>query len=184
MKLGPLRLISGEVAVALGLLFTTMSFSYGPTSSPPTLNPPIDYIRGLILDTQEFNALGQRVYIFEDQEIQMFTQMQTQVFQSSMRFSGPGGMFIPPVPVAYYRIAGLMLRALAADKGRLAGGIKLLDVTLDLSKSADALRGLADDYEEMDDNAGTFAIIEQVNDSWSFRQRFWNQVARQSGGGY
>ena len=158
-----------------------MSFSYGPSSSPPTLNPPIDYIRGLVADTQEFNAQGQPIFIFSDQEIQMFTQMQTQVFQSSMFYSGPAGMYIPPTPPDYYRIAALMLDALSANKARLASIKKLLDVQLDSSDAAIQLRLTAEEYRDISDNGGAFAIIEQVNDYWSFADRFWKQVQRQQG---
>jgi hypothetical protein len=158
-----------------------MSFSYGPTSSPPTLNPPIDYIRGLIADTQEFDAEGNQAYIWNDQEIQMFTQMQASTFQSSQFYSGPTGQYVPPTPVAYLRVAAYMLQAMAANKARLASVQKLLDVTLDPSKAAAALNKQAQAYLEMDDNTGAFFIIEQVNDMWSFRDRFWKQVQRQSG---
>jgi len=158
-----------------------MSFSYGPTSSPPTLNPPIDYIRGLIADTVQYNAAGQQVNIWADEEIQMFTQMQTATFQSSMFYSGPAGQFVPPTPAAYLRIAAYMLQAQAASKAKLASVQKLLDVTLDPSKAADALRTQAQTYLDMDDNTGAFVIAEQVNDMWSFRDRFWKQVQRQSG---
>lgn len=169
--------VSGLAAVSCFL----MSFSYGPTSSPPTLNPPIDYIRGLIADTVEFDANGNPIYVWNDQEIQMFTQMQTATFQSSMFYSGPAGQFVPPTPAAYLRIAAYMLNAMAANKAKLASVQKLLDVTLDPSKASAALRAQAQEYLEMDDNTGAFVIAEQVNDMWSFRDRFWKQVQRQSG---
>jgi hypothetical protein len=160
------------------------TFSYGPTSSPPTLNPPIDYVRLLIADTVEFDAQGNPVYIFADQEIQAMTKLQTSTFQSSMFFSGPAGRFIPPTPVAYLRVAAYLLQSMAANKAKLASVQKLLDVTLDPSKAAAALNKQAQAYLDMDDNTGAFFIAEQVNDMWSFRDRFWKQVQRQSGGGY
>jgi hypothetical protein len=189
MRRHTLRLISGEVAAAVlaSLIFCGVAmggtFSYGPSSSPPTLNPPIDYIRGLIADTVEYDAKGNRIYIWSDQEIQMFTQMQTSTFQSSQFFSGPAGRFVAPTPVAYLRVAAYMLNAQAANRSKMAGVEKLLDVTLDLAKASDALRTQAQEYLEMDDNTGAFFIAEQVNDMWSFRDRFWKQVQRQSGGG-
>lgn len=157
------------------------TFSYGPTSSPPTLNPPIDYLRLLIADTVEFDASGNPVYIFADQELQAMTQLQTSTFQSSMFYSGPAGQFVPPTPPAYLRIAAYLLQAMAANKARLASVQKLLDVTLDPSKAAAALNKQAQAYLDMDDNTGAFFIAEQVNDMWSFRDRFWKQVQRQSG---
>ena len=77
------------------------TFSYGPSSSPPTINPPIDYIRGLVSDTVEFAPDGVTpVYIFSDQEIQMFTAMQSQAlgWQSTQYYSPPAGAFLPSAP--------------------------------------------------------------------------------------
>jgi hypothetical protein len=174
------RLVLGGGGLAAAAL-CLMSFSYGPTNSPPTSNPPIDYVRLLISDTQQFNAAGQPVYIFEDQEIQMFTQLQATVFQSSQFYSGPAGQYIPPSPVSYLRVAALALDAIASNKARLASIKKLLDVQLDSSDAAIQLRATAAEYRTVDDDAGAFAIIEQVNNMWSFRDRFWKQVQRQSG---
>ncbi len=165
----------------LAALLFLMSFSYGPTSSPPTINPQIDYIRGLVFDTQEYNAAGQQIYVWEDQEILMYEQLQTQTFQSSMFYSGPAGQFIPPVPIDYYRVAGIMLLALASNKAKLASIEKILDVQVDSSKAAAALKEQGQAYLDLSDNSGAFAIIEQVNDYWSFSDRFWKQVQRQQG---
>jgi hypothetical protein len=176
-----MRLISGEVAVWLFFGALALSFSYGPAASPPTLNPPIDFIRGLVFDTQQFNAQGGRGYIWEDQEILMYSQMSTQVFQSSMFYSGPAGQFIPPQPPDYYRVAGVMLQALSANKAALSSIEKVLDVQVDASKAAVVLQKTAQSYFDMSDNFGAFAIIEQVNDYWSFSDRFWKQVQRQQG---
>ena len=159
------------------------TFTYGPSSSPPTINPPIDYVRGLIADTQEFAANGTTpAYIFSDQEITMFTQMQ-QAFgwQSSMFYSPPAGQFLPSAPSNYLRIAATMLRSIASNKARLASIQQLLDVKLDPSKAAKALNDQAQAYLDMDDNSGAVAIIEQCNDYFSYRDRFWKQVQRQSG---
>lgn len=159
-----------------------MSFSYGPLQSPPTLNPGIDYPRLLISDTQQFAADGiTPIYIFEDQEITAFTNIVGLNFQSSMFYSGPAGANLPTSPVSYLRIAALALDSLAANKSRLASVKKLLDVQLDSSDAAIQLRATAAQYREVDDDAGAFAIIEQVNDYWSFSDRFWKQVQRQSG---
>ena len=160
------------------------TFSYGPSSSPPTINPPIDYIRGLVSDTVEFAPDGVTpVYIFSDQEIQMFTAMQSQAlgWQSTQYYSPPAGAFLPSAPTGYLRIAATILNALASNKSRLASIKKLLDVQLDSSDAAIQLRDTAQMYLDMDDNSGAVAIIEMVNDYFSFRDRFWKQVQRQSG---
>ena len=160
------------------------TFSYGPSSSPATINPPIDYIRGLVSDTVEFAPDGVTpVYIFSDQEIQMFTQMQYSAlgWQSTQFYSPPAGAFLPSAPTGYLRIAATMLNALASNKSRLASIKKLLDVQLDSSDAAIQLRDTAQMYLDMDDNSGAVAIIEMVNDYFSFRDRFWKQVQRQSG---
>jgi hypothetical protein len=159
------------------------TFSYGPSSSPPTINPPIDYVRGLIADTQQFAPDGvTSAYIFSDQEITMFTQMQSAfAFQSSMFYSPPAGLPLPSSPSNYLRIAATMLRSIASNKARLASIQQLLDVKLDASKAQVALEAQAQAYIDMDDNSGAFAIVEQCNDYFSYRDRFWKQVQRQSG---
>ena len=180
MRAAIARLVSGR-GIGLAAAGLLMRLTYGPTSSPPTLNPPIDYVRGLVFDTNQFNAAGGRGYIWADEEIQMYTQMQTQTFQSSMFYSGPGGQFVPPQPPDYYRIAGVMLQALSANKAALASIEKVLDIQVDSSKAAAALQKTAQNYFDMSDNFGAFAIIEQVQDYWSFSDRFWKQVQRQQG---
>lgn len=162
--------------VFLGIMATgTFSYNFGA-------NPPIDYVRLLISDTQQFAADGTTpIYIFADQEIQSFTALQATIFQSGMFYSGPAGAYIPSTPVSYLRVAALALDSLAANKARLASIKKLLDVQLDSSDAAIQLRATAEEYRTVDDNAGAFAIIEQVNDYWSFSDRFWKQVQRQQG---
>lgn len=154
------------------------TFSYGMGS-----NPPIDWIRGLISDTQQFASDGTTpVYIFSDQEITMFTNMQASFgWQSTQFYTPPGGQFLPSQPTAWLRIAATMLRSIAANKARLASIQQMLDVKLDASKAAAALEAQAQAYMDMDDNSGAVAIIEWCNDYFSFRDRFWKQVQRQSG---
>ena len=145
-------------------------------------NPPIDYPRLLCSDTvQNDPATGQRVYAFADQEIQAATQIEMQVWQSGQFFSPPAGVGAlnnPPYP--WRRIAATLLDALAANQARLQIIAKLLDVTIN-PKAADAMRAQAAALREADDNSGAFIIIEQVNDVFSFRDRFWKQVQRQQG---
>jgi hypothetical protein len=165
----------------LAALVFLMSFSYGPNSSPPTLNPAIDYPRLLISDTQQFDPKGNQIYIFQDQEILAMYNIVQANFQSSMFYSPPAGRNLPASPVSYLRVAAYLLNAVAANKARLASIKKLLDVQLDSSDAAIQLRETAQQYLDMDDNAGAFAIIEMCNDYFSFRDRFWKQVQRQSG---
>lgn len=147
--------------------------SYGGGS-----NPTIDYPRLLIADTDPLKQ------IFSDSEINSAYQIQASFFQSSQFFTPPAGRLVPQSPVSYLRVAALLLDSLASNNARLAGVIKLLDVQLDLSKAAQALRDQAKAYRDTDDNAGAFAIIEQCPTSWSISERFWAQVQRQQGTGF
>ena len=166
--------------LALGVLLMG-TFSYGPNSSPPTSNPMIDYPRLLVSDTEQFDANGNQIYIFSDQEILNMYQIMATNFQSSMFYSPPAGQNLPQSPVSYLRVAAYLLNSVAANKSKLASIQQLLDVKQDPSKAAQELRATAKQYLDMDDNAGAFAIIEQCNDYFSFRDRFWKQVQRQSG---
>lgn len=152
-----------------------MSFSYGFGA-----NPPIDYPRLLISDTVDVG------HIFEDSEITAATNIQAGTFQSSQFWSGAAssGAYLPTQPVSYLRIAALLLDSLASNKARLSAVTQLLDVHMDPSKAAKALSDQATKYREVDDDSGAIMIIEQVNDVFSFRDRFWKQVQRQSGGGF
>lgn len=149
-----------------------MSFSYGSGS-----NPSIDYVRLLVADTDPATP------IFEDSEIATAFSINSATFQSSMLYSGQGGANLPSTPSNYLRAAALLLRALAANKARLASVQGVLDVKQNPAAAAKALNDLAQAYFDMDDNSGAFFIAEQVNTVFSFRDRFWNQVQRQSGGG-
>jgi hypothetical protein len=149
------------------------SFSYNFCNGTQNM---IDFVRLLISDTQPVN------YIFADQEIMGAYQIQMSQFQSAQFFSPPQGQNLPSSPVSYLRVAALLLDSLAANKARLASIKQLLDVKLDSSDASIQLRATAAEYRQVDDDAGAFFIIEQVNDEWSFRDRFWKQVQRQSGG--
>ncbi len=164
MKITPFRLGGGGAAFLL-----LMSFSYQLGA-----NPAIDYPRLLISDTQSVN------HIFEDEEINSAAQIQSLQFQSSQFYSVAAGNNLPSTPVSYLRIAALLLDALAANKSRLASIKQLLDVKLDSSDAAIQLRATAAEYRDVEDNSGAFMIIEQVNDIWSFQERFRKTVQRQS----
>lgn len=157
-----------------------MSFSYQFGA-----NPTIDYPRMLISDTQQFAADGTtRIYIFEDSEISSAQVIVTLPFQSSMFYSGTAGANLPASPTNYLRCAALLLNSIAANKSRLASIKQLLDVKLDSTDAAEQMRETAQMYLDMDDNSGAFFIAEQVNTVWAFKDRFWSQVQRQSGGGF
>jgi hypothetical protein len=151
----------------------TMAFSYQFGA-----NPQIDYPRLLISDTQETN------HIFEDSEILMAYNIQASFFQSSMFYSPPAGQTVPLSPVSYLRIAALLLDSLAANKSRLSSITQLLDVHLSPNVAAKSLRDQAQAYRDTDDNSGAFVIIEQCSTTWSFQDRYFNQVQRQIGGGF
>jgi hypothetical protein len=146
-----------------------MAFTYDFTTAPL-----ISYVRLLIPDTDPANP------IFQDAEIQAFYFIQSQQFQSSMKYSGPAGQNLPSSPVSYLRVAALALGTLAGNSARLSAVIGLLDVKLDPSKASDMLRAQAAEYRAIDDDAGAFAIIEQCTTSWGFIDRYWSQVQRQS----
>jgi hypothetical protein len=155
------------------------TFSYGFGS-----NSIIDPIRMLISDTQQYGPDGSTpAWIFADQEIQMAYAVQAGTWQSGQRWSPPTGQqTLPSVPVSPFRVAAILLESLASNKARLASIASMLDVRLGNDKAAQELRALAKQYRQNDDESGAFAIIEQVNDVFSFRQRFWKEVQRQQAG--
>lgn len=166
-------------------------FTYGINTGSP--NPPIDWLRLLVADTVEFGEDGTTpIYIFSDQELTAMTQVVQAQFQSSMFYSTPSGAtgggtmgsYLPALPIPFYRIAGMLLMSIAANKARLSSVLKLLDVTLDPARAAKALKDQADSYFEQDDNSGALMIIEQVNNSWSFADRMFKQWQRQGQGGF
>lgn len=122
-------------------------------------------------------------HIFEDSEIMAATAITANIWQSAQFYTPPSGVSaLPTTPVSYYRIAALLLDAIASNKARLASITQILDVKLDPSKAAKALQDQANQYREIDDNSGAFVLIEQVNDQFSFVDRFWKQIQRQTAG--
>lgn len=145
-------------------------------------NPAIDYPRMLVSDTVQFDANSNPIFAFYDEEIQSATNIEMAVWQSGMFWSGPTGLTnLPNTPIPWRRIAATLIDCLASNQARIAIISSQLDTKLnpgavkDMMAQAAALR-------EADDNAGSFAIIEQVNDWWSFTSRYWKTVQRQSGG--
>lgn len=154
-----------------------MSFSYNFGA-----NPPIDYPRLLISDTQQFAADGVTpIYVFEDAEITAATNIELAVWQSPQRYSAGGGTntLAGTNITPWRRIAATLLDSIAANKARLASITQLLDVKLSPQFAAKALREQAQALRDADDNSGAFVIIEQVNNQFAFRERFWKTIQRQ-----
>ena len=148
-------------------------------------NPPIDWVRLLVSDTQEFLPDGVTPgYIFSDQEITAAGQINQAIWQSGMFYTQPTGLpNLPSSPSNYFRAAATLLFSLSSNKARLSSIKQLLDVKLDASDAAIQLRETAQSYLDLDDSSGAFVIVEMVNDSFSFSDRFWKQVQRQQGVG-
>lgn len=149
-----------------------MSFTYDLAN-----NPTVAYIRLLIADTDEANQ------IFSDEEIMGAYAITASVFQSGAFYSGvpgTGRTTLPSSPVSYFRVAAVLLDALAANKSRLAGITKLLDVELSPAQAATALAKKAQEYRTVDDESGAFVVIEQCTTDWSFRDRFLKTVQRET----
>jgi hypothetical protein len=136
----------------------------------------------LIADTQQFGPDGiTPIFVFHDAEIQAFSAITSNVWQSSQFYGGTGGIAtLPNSPTNYYRIAAAMLFSLASNKARLASIKQILDVKLDSSDAAIQLRETAQSYIDLDENSGAFVVIETVSDTFSFRDRFFRQVQRQA----
>ncbi len=155
------------------------TYTYNPEDPGPN-----DYVRFLIPDTEFIPDVAPPRMIFSDQEIDMMFQIQqSSAFQSAQFFSGAQGRTLPSLPVSYYRVAAIGLDTLANNKAKLAGVLQLLDVKLQDSKSlSQALRDGAQAYRDLDDNSGSFVIIEQVQTDWAWRDRWIKQWMRQANG--
>ena len=146
-----------------------MSFTYDFETAPL-----ISYVRLLIPDTNAAQP------IYTDAEITAFYYLQQNVFQSSMRYSGPAGQYIPSSPVSYLRVAALAIQTLANNASRLSMVVGLLDVKLGGPQSAETLAARAADLRSIDDDSGAIFVIEQCLTQWGFIDRYWSQVQRQS----
>ena len=91
---------------------------------------------------------------------------------------------LPQIPIPYYRVAAIMLQSMAAQQAWPSAVTQLLDVKLNGPAAVKALQALAQSYIDLDNDSGAFMIIEQVNNDWSFRDRFWKQWQRQSAGSF
>ena len=157
---------------AAAALFFAMSFSYNFCNGT---QDNIDFPRFLTADTVDTG------HAFEDSEITGMYRMLTAQWQTGQFYAGTSGSNLPSSPVAYLRVAAYLLNSLAASPARLAGAVQILDVKMDLKANSEALAERAKSWLEIDDDAGAFAIIEQVNNEWSFIDRFWKTVQRQAG---
>lgn len=147
-----------------------MSFSYQFGA-----NPTIDAPRLLIADTDAANP------IFQDQEITLMYTIDTPVvFTAGQSQDGtiPRSFGTP----SFRRVAAGLLDALASNKARLAGTLKVLDIQIGLDKAATALQAQAKILRTVDDEAATFGFVEMVHDQFTWRERVWKQWLRKWGG--
>ena len=171
------RIICGCAALLLMAYVGTFSYQGGA-------NPPIDWIRLLVSDTQQFSPVDGTtpIFAFWDEEIQAATAIEMAVWQSGMFWSGPQGLpSLPNTPVPWRRIAATLIDSLASNQARLSIISQQLDTKLNAGAVKDMMAQAAA-LREADDNSGAFAIVEQTNDWWSFVDRYWKTVQRQSGG--
>ena len=73
---------------------------------------------------------------------------------------------------------------MASNASKLAMFTRILDVEMAPQNAAKMLREQAKQYRDTDDESGAFTIIEQVNNGWSLRDRYWAQIQRQQGQGF
>lgn len=153
-----------------------MAFSYDFD-----FNPAVAYIRLLLPDTVEDAA--KNLPVFQDAEIERLYTIQQMQFQSSMFFSPPAGRILPFAPVSLLRVAALGLDIIANNAAFTSLVTQLMDVKLSAKDASAMIAARANQYRQTDDEAGAFAIIEQVFTTWGFQDRFWRQTQRQMGGG-
>jgi hypothetical protein len=147
-------------------------------------NPPIDYPRLLISDTVQNDPNGNRIYAFEDSEIMAAQAIEQNVWMSPQYYSGTMGQAAEAnPPVSYRRVAATLLDSLAANQARLSIISGILDVKLN-AQAAKQMQAQAAYLRRVEDESGAFVIIEQVNDEWSFIDRYWKTIQRQSASTY
>lgn len=140
--------------------------------------PAISYVRLLVSDTDSTN------FVFSDAEVTAAFTIQQSQFQSAQFFTPPVGRNLPATPLSYLRVAALLLDAMASNSSKLAMFTRILDVEMAPQNAAKMLREQAKTYRETDDDSGAFFIIEQVNNGWALRDRYWAQIQRQQGQGF
>ncbi len=144
-----------------------MSFTYDLTNFPV-----ISTVRLLVFDTNAAQP------IFQDAEIQAALNVES-AQNVIIGLSGYTPVQPPPANIySYRRAAALLLRALAANKARLATISGLLDVKLSADRAADALNKTAQQYIDDEASAGFFSVAEMVNNNFSMRERLWKMLYR------
>ena len=149
-----------------------MSFTYDFQTAPA-----IATVRLLVGDTDILKP------IFNDDEINRFLYLNSSqaIYISSM--AAPSGS-VGPVPVqvySFYRAAADALDSMAATGAYLSSVESILDVKLNPGAAAKALHAQADAWREREDNSGSFAIAEMVNNQFQARERVWKQFLRLEG---
>ncbi len=143
-----------------------MAFTYDFTSSPT-----LSMVRLLVGDTVDAG------HIWEDAEINAVLQMES---SQGLFISLTGYSVTPPQVYSVRRAAAALLDGLAANKSRLSGAVKVLDISIDIGAAAKSLKDTAQNYRDTEADSGAFAIAEMVENSFTMRERFWNQIARQA----
>lgn len=146
-----------------------MSYTYDFTTAPL-----ISQVRMLVPDT------GPTTWIFNDAEVNQAIYMESSQGTYASGQSAAGASPIP-CPVQIYsvrRAAALLVDITAGSNARLAIIVQLLDVKLDASKAAAALRDYAKSLRDTEAMSGAFAIAEWVLDPFTARERVWKQMLR------
>ena len=146
-----------------------MSFTFDFTAALQ-----LSQVRMLIPDT---TAPG----IFSDDEINQFLFMESSQALYASGQSAPTAMYQSNyVPQVYSirRSAAMALDVLASRLSRQAAIESLLDVKQGCAAAAAQCRASATALREQEENLGSFAIAEMVNDAFSSRQRMYAQMLR------
>jgi hypothetical protein len=143
-----------------------MAFTYDFTSAPT-----LSMVRLLVGDTVEVG------HIWEDAEINAVLQMES---SQGLFISLTGYSVVPPQVYSVRRAAAALLDGLASQRGRLGAALSVLDIKIDLSQAAKSLRDTAQSLRDTEAESGAFAIAEMVENNFTMRERFWNQIARQA----
>lgn len=143
-----------------------MSFTYNFDAAPQ-----ISTVRLLVGDTVDEN------HIWEDAEVNAALQFESSQGAGVM-MALSGYQRVAPLVYSYRRAAAMLLDGLASHRTRLGGALKVLDISVDLTKAGEALRDQAKTLRETEASSGSFAVAEMVQDAFSARERFWKQNLR------
>ncbi len=143
-----------------------MAFTYDFTTQPV-----LSMVRLLVGDTVEAG------HIWEDVEVNAMLQMES---SQGLYIGLTGYTVTPPQVYSVRRAAAALLDGLASNRGRLAGALMVLDIKIDGKSAAASLRDTAQALRDTEADSGAFAIAEMVENSFTRRERFWNQIARQA----